>query len=158
MLMSVHPGTGDGQSLCAEGAPLRASRGPEQVAPGEWMETHATLSATGRVDTDCHIFTTNASHGFTGGTCTLLVDGAETIIASTPLRSYRVDGKGAVGKASSWDVISRDHFPAGTHERCAKLAILHVLAPTSRLEKDVDEAAYRGKPLAEVVGAFTRIW
>ena len=156
--MSIHLPARNEQCPCAAGAPLRASRGPEQLAPGEWMETHVTLSAAGRVDTECHIFTTNASHGFRGGTCTFLLDRAETVIASTPLRSYDVDGTRVVGRASAWNVISRDHFPTDAYKRCVKLAILHVLAPTRRLEQDVDEAAYRGKPLAEAVVAFTRKW
>jgi hypothetical protein len=154
--MSSYLRTQNGQCPCAEGALLRASQGPEQLAPGEWMETHATLSATGRVNTECHIFTTNPSYGFRGGTCTFLLDRAENIIANTPLRSYDVDGTRVAGRASAWNVISRDHLPTDACERCVKLAILHILAPTSRLEQDVDEAAYRGKPLAEAVVAFTR--
>jgi hypothetical protein len=56
------------------------------------METPATLSSSGRPDSETHTWATNRTYRFTGGVAVFLLDIAENVIAGTPLRKYRVAG------------------------------------------------------------------
>jgi hypothetical protein len=137
-------------------APLRGHKGPDTLAEGQFMESWATLSSSGRLDTKNNTSTTNRTYGFTGGAAVFLIDIAENILASSPIYKYGVDGTWAPGLPSSRSVPQVDTFTPEQFNSTVKLEILHVLTPTNRLKADIDQGAAIGKSVFEIIDLFRK--
>jgi hypothetical protein len=132
------------------GWPKHIDSGPVQVAHNEFVQVTVSLSNTGRIDGETHIWTQNALYGFTGGTTIIFYDNADNSQWNTQMHHMGVDGTWIPGLPSSRNELWFEQMPQGMLGNIARLEAWCLLTPQPRLIQDLNELLDIGLKVADI--------
>lgn len=116
---------------------------------GFHMETTAKLSDNGRLDSKTDIWSTNDGFGFTGAVIVFLLDADGNILFRSRAHTAGVNGV-RLGDPSN-NILIEEDVPQDFVKHTVKLDILHIRAPHSRIEENLDEAIKVTKKISELI-------
>jgi hypothetical protein len=138
--------------------PLRDDSGNVEINndSGQWMQTAAQLSQNGLLTATTHTWTTNSFYGFTGGVAVLACDGADNVLAVTPLHTFGVDGTWIItGNSSRTDLWSEQMN--GIND-AAYIRIATFYAPHNRLLGDLTTVVQIGGKIVDIAKEIAQIY
>ena len=125
--------------------------GSKQVGDGQYVGATATLSDSGRIDCEVHVWTTNRMSGFHGAAAAFLVDDSNNILWNTQLQTLGVDGTWIPGLPSSRTEDWNETAPADVMKKSpAAVRLALTTNPTNMLMRDINMLVDAGKKLAEL--------
>jgi hypothetical protein len=125
----------DGTNALVTAFPITGSR-RDDLGHSRKMETSVTLSASGRLDAVTRTWTAEALKGFTGGVVVAITDKDRSVLHTTQLHKYGVNGTQVPGGAKSdrtekWS----ENLPPSVANAVGGYAIVQAEAPTDHLTK-----------------------
>ena len=128
--------------------PLEASKS-HRLARGHWMESHAILSRTGRIDVSTRTWSKSEASGFHGAVIVFLVDEHRNRLYSTKPRSYGVNSKHLPGDERSDSF--HEAVPVDIIANADGLVIQHLYQPESELLDRLRDAKVASGYLAGIL-------